>query len=102
VFGPLGSSGNYFRINLKANDDSVVKVWVKMEFTLGQTTKASTLSLTLALGRGKVVNNMLRLLYPQERPSTHCIGGWVGARAGSDRCSKSHHSHVSIPRPSSP
>jgi hypothetical protein len=40
VFGPLGSSGNYFRINLKVSDDSMVKVRVKVEFTLGQATKA--------------------------------------------------------------
>ena len=24
----------------------------------------------------------------QERPGTHCIGGWVGPRAGLDRCGK--------------
>ena len=29
-------------------------------------------------------------LYPRERPSTHCTGGWVGPRAGLDRCGKSH------------
>ena len=28
-------------------------------------------------------------LYPQERPGTHCTGGWVGRRAGPDRCEKS-------------
>ena len=28
-------------------------------------------------------------LYPQERPGTHCTGGWVGPRAGLDRCGKS-------------
>jgi len=27
--------------------------------------------------------------YPQERPGTHCTGGWVGLRAGQDRCGKS-------------
>jgi hypothetical protein len=27
-------------------------------------------------------------LFPQERPGTHCIGGWVGLRAGLDRCGK--------------
>ena len=26
---------------------------------------------------------------PRERPSTHCTGGWVGTRAGLDRCGKS-------------
>jgi hypothetical protein len=27
-------------------------------------------------------------LYPQERPSVHCLGGWVGPRAGLDKCGK--------------
>jgi len=27
--------------------------------------------------------------YPLERPGTHCTGGWVGPRAGLDRCGKS-------------
>jgi hypothetical protein len=27
-------------------------------------------------------------LYPRERPSTHCTGGWEGPRAGLDRCGK--------------
>ena len=27
--------------------------------------------------------------YPRERPGTHCTGGWVGTRAGLDRCGKS-------------
>jgi len=30
-----------------------------------------------------------RLLYPRERPGTHCIGGCVGPRAGLDKCGKS-------------
>ena len=29
-------------------------------------------------------------LYPRERPGTHCIGGWVGPRAGLDECGNSH------------
>ena len=29
-----------------------------------------------------MINAMPRLLYPQERPGIHCIGGWVGPRAG--------------------
>jgi len=28
-------------------------------------------------------------LPPQERPGTHCIGGWMGPRAGLDGCEKS-------------
>jgi len=37
----------------------------------------STLSLTPALD-GMGVKATPRLLYPRERPGTHCIGGWVG------------------------
>ena len=29
-------------------------------------------------------------LYTRERPGTHCIGGWVGPRAGLDGCGKCH------------
>ena len=28
-------------------------------------------------------------LSPGKRPGTHCIGGWVGPRAGTDGCGKS-------------
>ena len=28
------------------------------------------------------------VLYPRERPCNHCTGGWVGPRAGLDRCGK--------------
>jgi hypothetical protein len=38
---------------------------------------------------GWVVNATPRPLYPWERPGTHCIGGWLGPRAGLDRCGKS-------------
>ena len=40
-------------------------------------------------------------LYPQERPGTHCTGGWAGPRAGLDRCEKSRPHRDSIPGPSS-
>ena len=36
-----------------------------------------------------VVNATLRPLYPRGTPGTHCIGGWVGPRAGLDGCGKS-------------
>jgi hypothetical protein len=29
------------------------------------------------------------VLYPRERPGTHCTGAWVGPRADLDRCGKS-------------
>jgi hypothetical protein len=37
----------------------------------------------------------------RERPGTHCTGGWVGPRAGLDRCGKSRLHRDSIPGPSS-
>jgi len=41
-------------------------------------------------------------LYPRERPGTHCTGGWVGPRAGMDRCGKSRPHRDSIPGPPTP
>jgi hypothetical protein len=41
-------------------------------------------------------------LYPRERPDTHCIGGWMGLRAGLDRSGKCRLHRDSIPGPSSP
>ena len=41
-------------------------------------------------------------IYPQERPGTHCTGGWVGPRAGLDRCGKSGPHRDLIPGPFSP
>jgi hypothetical protein len=41
-------------------------------------------------------------IYPREEPGTHCTGGWVGPRAGLDRCGKSRPYQDSIPGPSSP
>ena len=29
------------------------------------------------------------VFYPRERPGNHCTGGWMGVRAGLDRCGKS-------------
>ena len=34
----------------------------------------------------RVINATPRLLYPRERPGTHCTGGWVGPRAGLEGC----------------
>jgi len=36
-------------------------------------------------------------LYPRERPGTHFTGGWVGPRAGLDRCGNTRPHRVSIP-----
>jgi len=46
---------------------------------------------------GWVVTPTPRPLYPRERPGTHCTGGWVGLRAGLDRCGKSRLHRDSIP-----
>ena len=41
------------------------------------------------------------LIYPLEKPGTHCTGGWVGPRAGLDRCGKSRITGIRSPdRPS--
>jgi len=49
---------------------------------------------------GCVVNATPRSLYPRDRPGTHCIGEWVGSRAGLDGCAKSRFHRDSIPGPS--
>jgi hypothetical protein len=56
------------------------------------------LFLDLGTRREWVVSTTPRLLYPLERPGTHCTGGWVGPRAGLDVCEKScpHREHNSI------
>jgi len=59
-----------------------------------------TLSLTSALDGVGGQRHDLAALPPGKRPSTHCIGGWVGPRAGLDGCGKSRPSRNSIPGPS--
>jgi len=84
-------------------------VKVKVNFTPKQSTKAQKGSsgITLlffnfgAIWGGKSTP-LPRPLYPRERPGTHCIGGWVGPRAGLDGCGKSRPHRDSIPGPSSP
>jgi hypothetical protein len=60
------------------------------------------LFLDLGARRGCVVSTTPRLLYPRERPGTHCTGGWVGLRADLDVCEKFRPHRDSIPGPSSP
>jgi hypothetical protein len=50
---------------------------------------------------GWVFNATPRPLYPLERPGTHCIGGWVGLRAGLEGCEKSLPDQDSMAGPSS-
>jgi len=49
----------------------------------------SALSLTLALDGVGGQRQALAAVLPGKRPGTHCIGGWVGLRAGLDGCGKS-------------
>ena len=51
---------------------------------------------------GWVVDATPRPLYRRERPGTHCIGGWLGPRAGLNGCGKSRHHRDSILGPSNP
>jgi hypothetical protein len=37
-----------------------------------------------------LVNTTPRPLYPQERPGTHFVGGWVDPRASLDGCISPH------------
>jgi len=48
-------------------EDSEVEVWLCSFFNLSTRWRW-------------VVNATPQLLYPLERPSAHCIGGWVGPR----------------------
>ena len=59
--------------------------------------------MTTALDRGEgSAARPGRSLPPGERPGTHRTGGWVGPRAGLDRCAKSRPHRDSIPGSSSP
>ena len=62
---------------------------------------SSTLALTSDRS-GWVVSAMPQLLYPRERASTYCAGGWVGPGAGPDGYGKFRPHRVLIPGLSSP
>ena len=74
----------------------------KVKFSSWQATKARRRmevqlysSFSLGARCGWVANTT-----PRERPGTHCIGGWVGPRAGLDGCGKSRiHRDRSTDRP---
>jgi hypothetical protein len=46
---------------------------------------------------GWVVKATLRPLYTRERPGTHCIGGWVGRRAGLEGAENLSHTGIRSP-----
>ena len=54
------------------------------ERTQGEKRFSSTLSSTSAIDEVEGQSHAPAVLYPRERPGTHCIGGWVGPRAGLD------------------
>jgi hypothetical protein len=92
-------------MRLKVKVKLMVKV--KIKFAQKQTMKAQRGNKGIAysffnLGArlGWVVNATPRPIDPRERPSTHCIGGWVGPRAGLDGYEKYRPHGNSIPRPS--
>jgi len=59
---------------------------------------SATLSLTSALYEVGGQRHAPAALRPGKSSGTHCIGGWVGPRAGLDGCGKSHPIPGSDPR----
>ena len=55
----------------------------------GEQTYSATLPSTSALDGGGWWTPRPRPIYPPVKTRTHCIGGWVGPRAGLDGCGKS-------------
>ena len=68
----------------------------------GEQRYSSILSLTSVIEVGEGSASRPNRILPRERPSTHCTVGWVGLRAGLDRCGKSRPHRDSIPGPSNP
>ena len=68
----------------------------------GEEVYSSTLSLISALDGVSGQSHAPAALTTGKRPGTHCIGGWVGPRAGLDRCGKSHPHRDSIHGSSNP
>jgi hypothetical protein len=70
---------------------SIIIINGKVNYTVEQATKAQRglevllyFFFNLGARRGWVVNATTRPLYHLERLGTHCIGSWVGPRAGLD------------------
>ena len=55
----------------------------------GQYSYSSTFSLTSALDGVGGQRNSSAALPPRKRLGTHCVGSWIGLRAGLDGCGKS-------------
>jgi len=91
-----------FRTEVQSKGKGKGRTWTDHEGPERRYRYSSTLYLTSALDGWWVVSATPRPLYPRERPGTHCVGGWVGLRAGLDRCGKSPPRRDSNPGPSSP
>ena len=97
--------GKANNVNSNIAKDIITTVKVKVKSTLEQTTMAQRGSRCIALlflqPRRKMGVGGQRhaptALPPGKRPHTHCIGGWVGPRAGLDGCGNSHPNRDSIP-----
>jgi len=79
----------------------------KVKLTLQKATKAQRGSRGIAVSLTSVLDGVGGQRHapadlPPGKPGTHCIGGWVGPRAGLDGCGKSRPHRDSIPGPSSP
>jgi hypothetical protein len=68
----------------------------------GEERCSSTLYLTSALDGVGGKRHASAAIPLRKRPGAHCVGGWVGPRAGLDGCGKSRPHRDSIPGPSSP
>ena len=106
-FSSLWNQNNHCCVHRGQSLIRIVKV--KVKFTLEQATKAqrgsrgiALLLLQLRRWMRLVVNATPSPLYPQERPSTQCIGGWVGPTADLDGRGKCRPHRDSIPGPLSP
>ena len=63
---------------------------------------SSTLSLTSALDGVSGQRHAPVAIYPREKSGTHCIGGWLGPRAGLDGCGRSRPPPTGIRTPDRP
>ena len=68
----------------------------------GEYRNSSTLSLTSALDAVIVQRHAPAALTAGKRPGTHCIGCWVGPRAGLEGCGKSRRHSTGIRSPDRP
>ena len=88
--------------NLSSKRKGKIQLRRDHESPEGEWVYGSTLSLISALDGVSGQRHVPVALSPGERPGTHCTGGWVGHRAGLDRCGKSRPPPGSDPGPSSP